>query len=540
MSTHSTLKSIGLPTISGLLYGFSWPIFEGLNLSFLAWFAFCPLLLFIEQSQKSFIRAFLGSLWAMTVFALMSAGWLFFFPQNKWEITIIVLIVIFCFKIPFDILHVISRQIGFDRALWLLPFFWAFWEWAYLHLDFAMGTHLSPYSQSSNIWLIQYIDITGMWGISFWLMLFNVLIYKSYKASLGTGGLNKKRMASKLVLPIVLMLGLPLLYAVFSYAKYDNPKEGASVAVSLFPTQYDAQFLSVDSNKVGAVNELLYRSDSLFYHRNDIGLHSDLYLWPETGSPYQIGASNLGWLLRDAVNDWGGALLTGCKGVSISHADSSQSTHVSGVLLSSYDSLPQYHHKTYLTPGQEHIPYLSAFRSMGLLTDSSWTQNYFSAGVAHQPLPFTTRRGEQFKVGVSLCFEQWYPDHWAKLAQNGTDFYAHLAGEGWYGEIGFQQFMANVSRLRCIETRRQAARCANVGLSLFINERGEFSRKAKGAVAVNSRLYAKGGLTFFAQNPYWFQWTALAVCLALYLHSLYPFLLAVKSSGKEILKKVAV
>jgi len=149
--------------------------------------------------------------------------------------------------------------------------------------------------------------------------------------------------------------------------------------------------------------------------------------------------------------------------------------------------------------------------------------HFYKKGEKSEPLDLITRADERFKVGVSLCFEQWYPHHWTQLAQNDADFYIHLAGEGWYGEVGFQQFMANVSRLRCIENRKQAARCANVGLSMFIDQFGRMNHKVKAETVtpMTAELQAFGFWTWYARHP---NWLPIAGILALAV----SFLLSLK------------
>ena len=177
-------RKLPLWLFSGILYGLSWPIFDAINLSFLVWFAFVPLFVFLEKNKQNFLKSMLGSYAAMVVFGCFSAGWLFNFPSSKLEVAIIFFLEELWFFIPFLIHFFIQKKIGFNKALWLFPLIWMLWEWSYLGLEFTMGTHLSAYSQSNNIWLIQYIDSTGMWGVSFWLMLFNVLIFNSAISSL--------------------------------------------------------------------------------------------------------------------------------------------------------------------------------------------------------------------------------------------------------------------------------------------------------------------------------------------------------------------
>lgn len=516
-------KKIPLWLLSGILYGLSWPIFESLNLSFLAWFAFVPLFVFLEKNQQYFWKSILASCGTMFVFGCVSAGWLFNFPQHKLEITTLFLLEEFWFFIPFFIFFFIQKKIGFDISLWLFPLIWMLWEWTYLELEFTMGTHLSAYSQSNNLWIIQYIDITGMWGVSFWLALFNVLIFKAFKSVRYTLNLQFYKKVGFLA---IFMLGIPLVYGGIAYVKYSNLK-GNSIRVSLFPTQYSAKYLTNPKNSIAIVEQTLHRTDSIAFTSAEQKIHTDLYLWPETGLPFTMGQSNLSEILSEAVNDWEGALITGVKGVPDTTNENDKRTYVSGVLISHTNKKSVYHHKTVLTPGQEVIPYHSLLAKIQNFPIKETDPRYFKKGKVSKPLELITRNKEKFLVGVSLCYEQWYPKHWVQLAKNGADFYTHLAGEGWYGKMGFMNFMVNVTRMRCIENRRQAARCANVGLSGFIDQMGRFHHFSKNGTlkTTTTKLTAFNEITAYTENPNWFPCLGFIVFLAFFLIQRYSTIL---------------
>ncbi len=179
-------------------------------------------------------------------------------------------------------------------------------------------------------------------------------------------------------------------------------------------------------------------------------------------------------------------------------------------------SAPAYHHKTVLTPGQETLPYRSALAKLPFFSVEENGKTHIQKGTQSMPLTLNTRNNGLFRLGVSLCFEQWYPAHWAALSRNGADFYAHLAGEGWYGNVGFQSFMANVSRMRCIENRKQAARCANIGKTLFIDQMGGYTQsEGEKLEPINGKLYPLSIITFYAKNINWFP-TTLALGLGIF------------------------
>jgi apolipoprotein N-acyltransferase len=92
------------------------------------------------------------------------------------------------------------------------------------------------------------------------------------------------------------------------------------------------------------------------------------------------------------------------------------------------------------------------------------------------------------------------------MARNGAEVFLHLAGENWYGDVGFQQFMANVSRLRCIETRRAGARSSNVGISGFIDPLGRMDQVSSGPDArpLTASIIASTHISPYARFPRWF------------------------------------
>jgi len=70
--------------------------------------------------------------------------------------------------------------------------------------------------------------------------------------------------------------------------------------------------------------------------------------------------------------------------------------------------------------------------------------------------------------------------------------------------------MSNITRLRCIETRRCAARCSNGGNTQFTNAFGEITALAtnrEGSLSADVNLYKK--VSFFSEH----QWFYPVFCL---------------------------
>ena len=77
-----------------------------------------------------------------------------------------------------------------------------------------------------------------------------------------------------------------------------------------------------------------------------------------------------------------------------------------------------------------------------------------------------------------------------------------ITNDGWWGDTaGYRQHFS-YSRLRAIELRRDIARCANTGISAFIDQKGDVLEQTKWWVPdlLHSKVNLSSELTFFAKN----------------------------------------
>ena len=499
---------------SAILYPLSWVYYSGPNLAFLAWVSFVPLFMYLKDNHKSFKKFVGSSLIVTSCWTFTTAAWLFNFPNPSWQIFITVFLETLHIAFPFLILYMIQRKTNFELALALFPFQWTAWEWLFLTMQHTMGTHLLPYSQGNMNWLIQMADIGGMWLISFWVMLFNVVVFFTYKKS--QSKLLSRRFFSALIKVAGVMIAPVLIYGMYCQHNYANDTT-RHIKVSIVPTQIDPEYMTGDMYQKSNIESTLHLTDSLAFHQLKQENPSDLYVWPETGTANWMDFPNINNVLQQATTDWTGALITGCKGV---RKDSEEfNAYVSAILISPkdriQDSVFQYHDKTVLTPGGEMIPYRKAFSSLFKEEIKPGDKMPYSRGKSFSPLKLVTKSGEQFASGVSLCYEQWFPHVWTKQVEQGAEYFIHMASEGWYGNHGFQQFMLNVNRFRAIENRRSVARSSNKGISTFIDQLGNtYGELSLGSLnTTTADVQTNRNVTFFSRYPNLFPMLFLLVSL---------------------------
>ena len=112
-------------------------------------------------------------------------------------------------------------------------------------------------------------------------------------------------------------------------------------------------------------------------------------------------------------------------------------------------------------------------------------------------------RGEddrRLRTGVAICYESIYPELCKQYVDDGAQMLSVITNDGWWGDTpGYRQHFS-YSRLRAIELRRDVARCANTGISGFINQRGDVVSQSGWWVpdVLESKVNLSSEKTFFA------------------------------------------
>ena len=141
-------------------------------------------------------------------------------------------------------------------------------------------------------------------------------------------------------------------------------------------------------------------------------------------------------------------------------------THNSALIVDSSGRFGLYQ-KSKLVPGVEMLPYVKV---LGPIDDK------LLGGVAGrcvgQPAVSNLLFRQEVPVGCAVCYESVYGEHCASYVRAGAKLLTVITNDAWWGDTpGYRQHL-NYARLRAIETRRDIARCANTGISAFIDQKG--------------------------------------------------------------------
>lgn len=506
------------PILSGLMLGVSFPTYPVFHFEIIAWIALVPFLLSlrsVERAGELFRRSYL----CMLVFCIISLWWVTLATLPGGLLTIV--IQAFFLSVPMLLFHLMKKAAGFRFALFSLPFVWVSWEWLYMQQEFSLGWLTLGNSQANFNIMVQYADITGVWGISFWLLWFNVL---AIAALAGTG---KMRFRASAVM--VLLVLFPLLYAsgVFrgdASASIDEPK----LRITLIQPNIDpaSKWGKYSTSEIMA---LYYRMTERSVREN----RPELVIWPETAIPFHIlDAPYADELerLRRALHRWDTALLTGFSDIvhfpsvirnGHEEGGGSESYNASMLLLPGKNE-PQVYRKIRLVPFGERVPYVDLHPWLEELNFSLAGLKSWGKGTEKTIMNLHSFRHGKVLTSDIICYESIFPDLVSEFVRKGSSFITLVTNDGWYSRsYGPYQHLA-IARLRCIENRRAMARCANTGVTVFIDKFGrtiaEIPWWQEGSLTADLPLGTS--MTFYTLHPDLLPRVALAVSGLLFITAL--------------------
>ncbi|NQV04712.1 MAG: apolipoprotein N-acyltransferase, partial [Candidatus Omnitrophica bacterium] len=309
-----------LAIISAILLIFSFPNF---NLSFFVFIGFLPLFLAIKN--KSPRRAFLVSYLCGFLFYLGALYWLY-------HVTTFGLIILCLYlALYFGIFGFLCAFPLLQRSMISIPFIWIILEYIQAHLFTGFGWALLGYSQYKNLPLIQIADFSGVYGVSFVIMLVNVAVYRALKRSFRSS-----------------VVALLVLVMVFGYgtAKLKDKEEGKGIKISVIQGNIP-QHIKWDLDAVGFIMDRfgdLSRAAALE--------DPNLIIWPETSFPgFFASDRRLTKEVLDLAKKIKTPLLIGANtenGIEIFN---------SAVLISENGEIVDKYDKIHLVPFGEYVPF---------------------------------------------------------------------------------------------------------------------------------------------------------------------------------------
>lgn len=498
-------------------------------LPFLMFFGMIPYFMVIEKRQR-FSEVNKATFLYIFLFGLFTIYWVGGFTQAKDAFLMTGGFILFfinpiAFLIPSTLYYLWREYIHRKSALFLLPFFWLWYEYLYTLTDWSFPWLQLHNGISGFISFIQIASLIGGWGLTLIIVYINVFLYYAYSA--------RKKRTYKFVMALAgaaALIVLPLLYSIPGLSQTVADRTIRQVSIGVVQPNLDPY------DKWGEMQYTRILAQQLDKSRELMKSKPGIMLWPETAIPVYF-MSPAFTILQDSVfrfvNDNGINLISGMPDI---------------VYFNDGDKLPpdakysatgKFYYATYnaiigFTPGQrtvqrygkmklvpfgEHVPFVDQFPIFGDFI--KWGVGMTGWNVGRDTTVFrcktkvsilhptsnpeiNTVLEDTVKIGAVVCYESIYSDLVTQLANKGAQFLVVVTNDSWYGNTSGPYQHRDFARLRAVETGREVVRCANGGISCVIDKYGRIKTQTgmyeTALFTENINLWE--GTTLFMQYPH--------------------------------------
>ncbi|MDR2426680.1 MAG: apolipoprotein N-acyltransferase [Endomicrobium sp.] len=454
---------------TGFLSAFSFP---KINLFFLMWAALIPLfhIIFNSSVRQSFFYTFLSSLVAnmLCVFFVLDSVRLL--SGNYFIAFFFYGALCLYFSLYWGIWGALSSFIKrYCYKPWLFVLvsacLWVVLEYIKTYALTGWPWTLLGYSQYLFTYIIQIAEFTGVYGVSFVIMLINGFLYFAVF----------KRKKTYLLAAAALFVFV-VIFGIFRYNSFRNfgDKEYTVAAVQSNIEQYkklDNSYKTETTLKLEEAAEKL----------SEIG--ADLNVWSESEIINLIPADIESYIFADKIAKTAG----GFNIIGAPYLDGTGRLFGAVFYFDGNGGYVSMHTKNHLIPFGEYLPLgLSKYITIGADNiDLNKVKGY-------DTVVFTD--GDIY-AGSLICTENFFPELSRRFVLAGAKVLTSNSNDAWFLDSSgpYKHFMANV--IRAVESRKAIIVAANTGVSAIID--------ASGKIAVSTGVYERAIITgTFYQNDY--------------------------------------
>ncbi len=321
------------------------------------------------------------------------------------------------------------------------------------HVFTGFGWNSLGIALHDNVPLIQLSSLTGVGGLSFLTVMSSAITVATVRR------LTLEARGGKIRAHFDFTLTIALIVAAFGYGlrQFGDPGETTPLRVAAVQP-------SIPQNEKWnpAFEQRIYDT---FDRQTAVAaaMQPDLLLWPEAATPRGFFEDRVA---NDFVKKWAGqgdyALLFGT--LRLSH----EGDYNAAVLLEGAESTPQFYPKSHLVMFGEYIPFRYSFPLFAIIV-GDMVPDDFDAG--NGPVIFRLT-DPPVALAPLVCFEDTL-GYLARQASNlGAQMFVTVTNTGWFKRSAAgRQHLAHAV-FRCAENRRPMVRCANNGVTAFIDHLG--------------------------------------------------------------------
>jgi apolipoprotein N-acyltransferase len=496
------IPSLVAAAAGGLLLALSFP---PADFSMLAWVAFIPLFWAIELVRGSWKAGVCGLVFGIAFFGL-DVNWIYrtLILHGHFSAvmaaTVFVAMVLSLALIPgvFGLVMALLKE-RLQAAAIGAPFVWVALEYIRTWIFTGFPWDLTGYSQAGFLHVAQIADISGVYGISFVVVLVNAGLWALLQAWFA-GARRPWKFAS--IAALVFLLGVGYGYVRLGQFSRDDYRSGDFKAAVLQGN------IPQDLKWEESAKDYTFRTYE-YLGAQAVKDGAKLLIWPETAAPVLFGMFNPEWQrVGTMASQLGKPMLVGAP--SVKKVNGNLAYYNSAFLMEG-NMLRYRYDKIHLVPFGEYMP-LSWLLPLG--PGLAAREADYSPG--REMTVMQVEGGPPFSV--LICYEAIFPEL-ARLAVNqGAKLLVNITNDGWFGHTGAPYQHLIMTGMRSIENRVWLLRAANTGVSAAFDPTGRMVKHLpleQQGFLIEAVPTAPPVGSFYTAYGDVFAWACLAVSAAL-------------------------
>ncbi len=438
-------KDLYLVLLSAILFAASFPPSPA---GFVAYLSVVPLIAALENKSPP------GAFGMGYIFGLVSNSLLLFWVGWATVGGTIAALLLLCLYTAFACwFYALVQRRWQEGAVFFFPFIWVAMEYARSLTQMSFPWLNLSYTQTYYLRLIQYASLWGNYAVSFWILWLNLLVYLLVR--------RRRGWKTATILFAILMI-LPYIYG--SWAMSERV-EGEQMKIALLQGNMEPEVKWDESL-------LDYNIQTYIDMSGEAARESvDLIIWPETAAPCYLTAEKV-YLqnVQNTCDRLNVPLLVGTNDYEVK-PDGTLKYYNSAFLFTPGGGYPAVYNKIHLVPFSEKLPY---DEYLGITKRIQLGQSDFSNGE-----DYTIFEIPQGRFATLICFESVYPGLVRDFVNRGINFLVNITNDGWFGKTHGPFQHAQIAVFRAVENRIAIARCANTGVSMFIDPYGQVRKPTR-------------------------------------------------------------
>jgi len=465
------------PFASGLLLALSLPPFK---LSFLALVALVPLFFYLDRNPTA-SRIIRGGIVTAVVYFGINLNWLIYVGRFSWLIYPGYATIIFIYTCNFFvfILAVVFARtyLSIDYA-YTAPFAWVISERLRAYGDIGFPWSTFGYSLTAFPFFLQFADVVGVYGVSFVLVLLNVLLFRA---------IRDRRYA------VAWLLVFCAVNAYNAFRWFGGIGQPAGyIDVAVIQPNVPQRLKWNEAYSLQIVKKLFAMQQRALQTR------PVLVVWPETAIPFYIDERRPFALTEmGKLPPQNSYIVTGTLNIGYSDGGLAHFYNTAALFDPRGEMLGRYK-KIYLVPGSELYP----FRQVIGFTRTFFSIQRITYGAMESGKDAVVFSIPAAKFSVLICYESVYPQLCRAFRLRGAEFLVNVTNDAWFGRSFAPYQHAAFLVMRAIENRMAIVRSANTGISGFVDPTGKWMQKSGlfSERILSARIPMTRSITFYTRH----------------------------------------